>query len=120
MPSIDAREQRRAKELLKAPPFQMKAVPSGFHTYKPYRCVIIVQSCFDFLEWVYPSNCKDDNSCAYKATWIVEEEVVKFVIVAKQPESTWTGIGMAREKKIVSYNTDIIGAIITILILLER
>ena len=59
---------------------------------------------FDSLEWVYPKDCKNDNSCSYKATWTVEEEVVKFEIVAKQSVTTWTGIGMAREKKIVSYN----------------
>jgi len=65
------------------------------------KCAIIFSIPYS-IEWVYPSNCKDENSCTYKATWTVEEEVVKFEIVAKQSELTWTGIGMAREKKIVS------------------
>jgi len=56
---------------------------------------------------VYPIDCTSDNSCIYKATWTEEENDVRFEIVAKQPVTTWTGIGMTKEHKIVSYNTKI-------------
>ena len=52
-----------------------------------------------------PVGCRGDDTCDYEVQWeySTQSDIVRFSISARSPQNYWTGIGIGRERKVVSF-----------------
>ena len=53
-------------------------------------------------QWSSPTGCSG-TSCDYQASWRVNLHNVTFTITAKQANTRWTGIGFAKDARMVKF-----------------